>query len=318
MWSVNCNGRKATIVLNGRIGEVGKGADDPTAARIGTALGKHAGVKEIDLKINSPGGNGYVALALHELLRKHGAAVTARVEGLAASAGSLVAMAAGKIVMPQNSRMYIHCPSTKVEGDGQTVRAALAELDAVTAQMAGIYAARTKQPRAKIDGMMAGAGTWMTPAEAKALGFADQVLAEEIVASLNGTRFTAEGQSFDLSEFDIDVSGLAGMERRAAAPAAPAAGKRAAKPKQGATLRDVRNSFESIPDRIAAATRAGNQAEVRRLGEVQAALRDFLLQQGEPRTVAERIAERAKGRLTLSPEQARQAIARMANLAGGR
>src|SRR5690606_35651076 len=97
---------------------------------------------DVLLRINSPGGDVFEAVAIHSLLREHGR-VTARVDGLAASAASVIAMAGKRIEMAQGALMMVHHAHGLGLGNADDFRKLAATLDKVDEQLIGIYASRT-------------------------------------------------------------------------------------------------------------------------------------------------------------------------------
>ena len=129
----------------------------------------------IHLSINSPGGSVFDALAMYNALRQHPAEILVDVKGVAASAASLVAMAGDHIVMPENAFMMIHNPWSVAAGNADDLRELADTLDKIGASLVGVYANRTGQAVEKIQELLP-AETGLTASEAKALGFADEVL----------------------------------------------------------------------------------------------------------------------------------------------
>lgn len=134
-------------------------------------------VREIELNIYSYGGEVFAALAMHNILARHPARVIANVDGLAASAASVIIMAADEIRMPENAYLMIHNAATVAAGDYREFAAVAESLKKWSRDLANIYTSRiednTGAPRA---GILADviekmdAETWLTGAEAKALG----------------------------------------------------------------------------------------------------------------------------------------------------
>ncbi|MBQ9565647.1 MAG: Clp protease ClpP [Synergistaceae bacterium] len=96
-------------------------------------------VKNITLRINSIGGDVFEAQAMYSYLRSHPANVTVRVDGLAASAASLVAMAGDKVIMPANALMMIHNPAGLAMGEAEDMRETADILDKVRDAIAAAY-----------------------------------------------------------------------------------------------------------------------------------------------------------------------------------
>ncbi|MBR1486126.1 MAG: Clp protease ClpP [Synergistaceae bacterium] len=131
-------------------------------------------VKSFMLRINSVGGDVVQAQAMYNYLKSHPANITVKIDGLAASAASLVAMAGDKIIMPENALMMIHNPAGGCYGEAEDMREVAEILDKVRDTLAGVYVAKTGLEREKIIEMMDNE-TWMTAKEAYELKFCDEV-----------------------------------------------------------------------------------------------------------------------------------------------
>jgi ATP-dependent Clp protease protease subunit len=143
------------------------------SAEIISELQKHLDAKTIGGRINSIGGSAFAGIAMYNALQSHPAEVTMTVEGLAASAASLVAMA-GKTVMGRGAMMMIHPPSAAVFGNATDLRKAADWLDKVQTGIASIYVEKTGKSLNAVNKLI-DAETWMTADEAVASGFADSV-----------------------------------------------------------------------------------------------------------------------------------------------
>ena len=131
---------------------------------------------EIDVHINSVGGNVFDGYAIYSILKFRPGKVNVVVDGLAASMASLIAMAGDDIAMPENAMMMIHCPfGTAVSGSADDARKLVELLEKLEQQSADVYAGRTGQPVEKVLADMK-AETWMTGKEAVALGYADRLM----------------------------------------------------------------------------------------------------------------------------------------------
>src|SRR4029077_12753927 len=100
--------KSAEILIYDEIGKSWWGEDTVSAKQFLDDLANLGDVDNISLRINSPGGDVFDGVAIHNALKNHKATVTAHVDGIAASAASFIAMAADKIVMPSNSFMLVH------------------------------------------------------------------------------------------------------------------------------------------------------------------------------------------------------------------
>ncbi len=144
-----------------------------TAAKVKADLDKLGDVSDINVRINSPGGNVWDGIAIFSLLKQHKAQIHVQVDGLAASAASLIAMAGDLITMGEGSMMMIHNPWTLAYGDANAMRKTGEILDKIEGQFVDVYAARTGMKGDDIGALM-DAETWFTAAEAVKNGFADE------------------------------------------------------------------------------------------------------------------------------------------------
>ena len=131
-------------------------------------------VQNITLRINSVGGDVFEAQAMYSYLKSHPANITVRVDGLAASAASLVAMAGNKVIMPSNALMMIHNPAGGVWGEAEDMRDTAEILDKIRDSIANVYVAKTGLDREKVISMM-DEETWLDATEAHTLKFCDEV-----------------------------------------------------------------------------------------------------------------------------------------------
>lgn len=150
-----------------------------TAARVKSAL-REIGPNAVTVYINSPGGDMFEGLAIYNVLREHPAEVVVKVQGVAASAASLIAMAGDRIEMGVGSMMMIHNAWGAVIGNRHDFEDAAKVFATFDASMASIYAARTGLNEAAVMAMLDGDGaaadgTWMMADEAVSAKFADAV-----------------------------------------------------------------------------------------------------------------------------------------------
>lgn len=130
-------------------------------------------VKNLTVRINSCGGDCFTATAVYNGLRRHQSRKTVVVDGVAASAASVIAMAGDTIRMPENALLMVHRPYALVLGNASDMQAMVEALDRIEAGMVAAYR-RSRQTEAKIKALLA-AETWMSAKEAVELGFADEV-----------------------------------------------------------------------------------------------------------------------------------------------
>jgi ATP-dependent Clp protease, protease subunit len=174
--------KSAEIVIYDEIGKSFWNEESVSAKSFLDDLNALGEVETITLRINSPGGDIFDGVAIHNAIKNHKAKVTAHVDGIAASAASYIAMAADKIVMPANAFMLIHGASGFVFGNADDMRGVAADLDRVDKSITATYVARSKSTKAKIAAIMK-EDRLMDAAEAKELGLADEVTKEVKMAA---------------------------------------------------------------------------------------------------------------------------------------
>lgn len=154
-------------------------------------------VDELDVHVNSPGGAVWDGLAIMNSLKAHRARVTVTVDGLAASAASIVAMGGDTVVMAEGSQLMIHRASGGAWGNGEYLRQTAGILDKIDGNMAAIYARKAGGTSADWLELMT-AETWYDAAEAVAAGLADRADAapepEDAEASFDLSMFTYAGR----------------------------------------------------------------------------------------------------------------------------
>lgn len=128
----------------------------------------------LTLRLNSPGGSVFDAVAIHNALARHAGGVTVWIDGIAASAASYVAMAGTEVVMPENAFLMIHDPAGLVMGSAGDMRSMADALDKIAGSLIRGYAAKSGKPDEEIAALMA-AETWLDAAEAVEAGFADRI-----------------------------------------------------------------------------------------------------------------------------------------------
>lgn len=128
----------------------------------------------IHLRINSPGGDVFAARAIEQALREHGSKIIAHVDGYAASAATLVVLAAAAVEMAPGAFFMIHNSWSMAFGNSQDMLDMAALLEKVDGTIAATYEARTGQPQTQIRDWM-DATTWFTAEEAVAAGFAQRI-----------------------------------------------------------------------------------------------------------------------------------------------
>lgn len=185
-WVKNEAGR--TLYFDGYIAQDSWFDDDITPKKFKAELDSSEG--DIAVWLNSPGGDVFAASQIYTILKEYEGKVTVKIDGLAASAASVIAMAGDEIVMSPVAMMMIHNPATVVFGEAADLASGIKLLNEVKESIINAYEKRTGLPRGKISNMM-DAETWFSAQKAVELGFADRILyAPE-------TQDVAEGFIFD-------------------------------------------------------------------------------------------------------------------------
>jgi ATP-dependent Clp protease protease subunit len=172
-WVQNDNNGERTLFLEGVIAEESWFEDDVTPSAFKADL--FAGSGPITLHINSPGGDCIAASQIYTMLMDYPYDVKVQIDGIAASAASVIAMAGTKVSMSPTSLMMIHNPLTFALGDSEEMRKAIQLLEEVKESIINAYEIKTGLSRTRLSHMM-DAETWMNAQKALELGFCDEVL----------------------------------------------------------------------------------------------------------------------------------------------
>ena len=162
------------LTLNGTIAEESWFDDDITPQLFREEL--NAGSGDITVWINSPGGDCVAAAQIYNMLMDYRGSVTVKIDGIAASAASVIAMAGTKVLVSPVSMLMIHNPATIASGDAAEMQKAIAMLDEVKESIINAYEIKTGMSRTKLSHLM-DAETWMDAHTAVDLGFADEIMA---------------------------------------------------------------------------------------------------------------------------------------------
>lgn len=161
------------MFLNGTIAEDSWFDDDVTPQLFKEELNLGSG--NITVWINSPGGDCVAAAQIYNMLMEYKGDVTVKIDGIAASAASVIAMAGTKVLMSPVSMLMIHNPMTIAFGNAGEMEKAIAMLDEVKESIINAYEIKTRMSRAKLSHLM-DAETWMDANKAVELGFADDII----------------------------------------------------------------------------------------------------------------------------------------------
>lgn len=173
-WVKDEEGR--TLYFDGYIAQDSWFDDDITPKQFKSELTNSEG--DIVVWLNSPGGDVFAASQIYNMLKEYDGKVTVKIDGIAASAASVIAMAGSEILMLPVAMMMIHNPATVIFGEASDLQSGIDMLSEVKESIINAYEQKTSLPRNKISKMM-DAETWFSAQKAVELGFADKVLYED-------------------------------------------------------------------------------------------------------------------------------------------
>ena len=165
--------QERTLFLNGTIAEESWFDDDVTPQLFKDELMSGSG--NITVWINSPGGDCVAAAQIYNMLMDYKGDVTVKIDGIAASAASVIAMAGTKVLVSPVSMLMIHNPMTAAFGNSDEMQRAIEMLGSVKDSIINAYEIKTGLSRAKLSHLM-DAETWMDANKAVELGFADEIM----------------------------------------------------------------------------------------------------------------------------------------------
>lgn len=174
-WVRNEDTGSAELIFNGPISEDTWFGDEITPAMFRNELSKVSG--DLTVWLNSPGGDVFAASQIYTMLRNHKGKVTVKIDGIAASAASVVAMAGDETLIAPTGMLMIHNPSTVAFGNKEAMQKAIELLDEVKESIINAYEEKSGLSRSKIARMM-DEETWLNAKKAKEMGFVDGILFE--------------------------------------------------------------------------------------------------------------------------------------------
>ena len=161
------------LLFNGPISEDTWWGDEVTPALFRDELSKVSG--NLTVWLNSPGGDVFAASQIYSMLKNHKGKVTVKIDGIAASAASVVAMAGDETLIAPTARMMIHDPSTCAMGNKADMEKAIILLDEVKESIINAYETKSHLSRNKIAKLMSDE-TWLNAKKAHEMGFVDGIL----------------------------------------------------------------------------------------------------------------------------------------------
>ncbi len=172
-WVKNEETNETELIFNGPISEDTWYGDEITPAIFRDELAKISG--NLTVWLNSPGGDVFAASQVYTMLRNHKGKVTVKIDGIAASAASVVAMAGDETLITPTGMLMIHNPATIAMGNRADMEKAIELLDEVKESIINAYEEKSSLSRAKIAHMM-DEETWLNAKKALNLGFVDGIL----------------------------------------------------------------------------------------------------------------------------------------------
>ena len=183
------------LEINGEIASESWFDDDVTPKLFKDEL--LSGTGPITIWLNSPGGDCIAASQIYSMLMDYAGEVTIKIDGIAASAASVIAMAGTKVLMAPTALMMIHNPMTMAWGDKSEMTKAIEMLDEVKESIVNAYEIKTGMSRAKISHLM-DSETWMNANKAIELGFADDILEDKKKCAADETAFSFAARSSEM------------------------------------------------------------------------------------------------------------------------
>jgi len=175
-WARDADSGSRVLYLDGVIAEESWFDDDVTPAAFKEEL--FSGEGDVTIWLNSPGGDCVAASQIYTMLMDYPGNVTVKIDGIAASAASVIAMAGTTVLMAPTSLMMCHNPLTIAIGDSEEMRKAIGMLNEVKEAIINAYQIKTDLSRDKLSALM-DAETWLSAHKAIELGFADGMLEDE-------------------------------------------------------------------------------------------------------------------------------------------
>ena len=172
-WIKNEDTGETELLFNGPISNETWWGDEITPAIFRDELSKISG--NLTVWLNSPGGDVFAASQIYTMLRNHKGKVTVKIDGIAASAASVVAMAGDETLIAPTGMLMIHNPATFAMGNKADLEQAIVLLEEVKESIINAYEEKTHLSRAKLAHMM-DEETWLNAKKAESMGFVDGIL----------------------------------------------------------------------------------------------------------------------------------------------
>jgi len=175
-WNFTASAEENVLRIDGYIAETSWFEDDVTPKQFASELEKVKG--DLTVYLNSGGGDCFAASQIYTMLKEHNGKVTVKIDGIAASAASVIAMSGDEVLMSPTSLMMVHNPASLIFGEVQDLEQGIEMLTEVKESILNAYTLKTGLSRAKLSHMM-DAETWFSAKKAVDLGFADAMLFDQ-------------------------------------------------------------------------------------------------------------------------------------------
>ncbi len=238
------------LTLHGEIAASSWWGDEITSKQFSDDLDGLGVVNRIDCSLNSLGGDVFAAAAIYSLLKRNAAEVHMYIDGVAASAATIIAMAGDKVFMPANAMMMVHNPYTFASGNADELRKVAKDLDTIRDAMTAAYAAKTGKTPDELKTLL-DAETWMTADDCINNGFADEILDATIPveideAEASGNIWVVNGTKFDFSAMTVRPAAMIGKVLRAAEDPLDADPTPSPSPARGGEQLPARAAFTAV------------------------------------------------------------------------
>lgn len=246
-WNVmrNEEEKSAELILYGSIGH-DEDWDDISDKVFKQDIENLGDVENITLHINSPGGSVFSAIAIANTLKNHKAKVTANIDGIAASAATIITSACDVVRMPKNAHFMIHNPMTFAYGNNQDMEKTLNMLNKVKDSIIETYLYKSNTDKKTLSELM-NEETWMDAETAKRYGFIDEIIDEEIEEEIIENKLIINNMAFDISKFKNFKAGKANKIQN---PTVTNNFENNKKEEEKMTLEELKNKFPELYDQV--------------------------------------------------------------------
>jgi ATP-dependent Clp protease protease subunit len=212
-WSIKGTAGIGEVVIYGDIASTKWDSTDVTVKDFADALKALGDIKALNIYINSGGGDVFAGQGIFSILKRHKAAKYVRIDGLAASIASLVAMAGDKITMPANAMMMVHNPWTYMMGNAHEMRKIADDLDKIREAMLEAYLSKITISKDEFSALL-DAETWLTARDCLEYGLCDEVIEPlELSASVKSDFFGRYSHTPEAVRQSVNMSDTEKKER---------------------------------------------------------------------------------------------------------